>query len=58
MARVQGHRVIRVGHESQAQVELLWSRNRCNEGHSEVYRDRCEQKGIGSSIFITIGKMI
>lgn len=56
MAWVQGHGIIQLGSISRGQVGLLWSRKGCIEGHSEVYRDRFERKGIGSSVsrFITL----
>lgn len=59
MARVQGHSVVLVGQDCLGAgrgcsgVEIG-----CVEGHSEVCRDRCEQKGIGSSILITILKIV
>lgn len=39
-----------------AQVQLFWNRNRCNEGHSEVYSDGSRKES--GPRFITFHKMI
>lgn len=57
MARLQGHRVILVGQEvlGTGRAALEYG---CIDGHGEVCKERWEQKGIESSVFTTVHKIV